>query len=86
MHHVLSRSPHLILPHQLRNLSEAEYVRWLNEHGERERIKMVEAVVEWWEDSKEKEGRSEEAEKEGRRMMDTLKIVLERSRKGLEKE
>lgn len=45
LHHLLARGG-LALPHQLRGWSETEYVRWLNEHQEEERIALVEEVVE----------------------------------------
>lgn len=44
LHHVLARGG-LALPHQVRGWSETEYVRWLNEHQEDERIRLVEEVV-----------------------------------------
>ncbi|GAA5906661.1 hypothetical protein JCM5296_006448 [Sporobolomyces johnsonii] len=49
LHHLLSRSS-LPLPHKQHGWSEAEYVRWLNEHGESERVGMVEDVVKVWEE------------------------------------
>lgn len=52
LHHVLSRSS-LRLPHQVHGWTEGEYVRWLNEHAEEERIKMVEAVVMSWDGGKD---------------------------------
>ncbi|GAA5884930.1 hypothetical protein JCM3774_004581, partial [Rhodotorula dairenensis] len=45
LHHVLARGG-LALPHQVRGWTETEYVRWLNEHQEEERIRLVEEVVE----------------------------------------
>ncbi|KWU42843.1 hypothetical protein RHOSPDRAFT_7839, partial [Rhodotorula sp. JG-1b] len=41
LHHVLARGG-LPLPHQVRGWSETEYVRWLNEHQEEERIRLIE--------------------------------------------
>lgn len=75
LHHILSRSP-LSLPHQVHGWSEAEYVRWLNEHGEKERIRVVEGVVRTWEDSR-MEGAPEEE------LVRVLKEVLERTKCGL---
>ncbi|ORY73872.1 Golgi transport complex subunit 5-domain-containing protein [Leucosporidium creatinivorum] len=78
LHHILSRSS-LPLPHQVHGWSEAEYVRWLNEHGEKERIKVVEGVV-----RKSEEGRESGAEEE--ELVHVLKEVLERSKRGLGKD
>lgn len=44
IHHLIGRSK-LEYPHKKRNWTEGEYVRWLNEHGEEERIKFVEGVL-----------------------------------------
>lgn len=68
LHHVLARGG-LPLPHQVRGWSETEYVRWLNEHQEEERIRLIEEVVER-EREKEKEkaspnGRAQQQEEEG---------------------
>lgn len=41
VHHALSRIPQIELPHQVMKMSESEYVRWLNEHGEADRRKLV---------------------------------------------
>jgi len=51
------------LPHILHGRTEAEYVRWLNEHREEERIGLVEGVVRRWEDQREEGGA---VEKRGR--------------------
>ena len=56
--------------------SEAEYVRWLNEHGEKERIRVVEGVVQAWQESRG-EGDVEEE------LVRVLKEVLERTKRGL---
>lgn len=53
-------------------------MRWLNEHGEKERIKVVEGVVRKWE-----EGRAAEAHEAEDELVRVLKEVLERSKKGL---
>ncbi|GAA5983475.1 hypothetical protein JCM11641_005821 [Rhodosporidiobolus odoratus] len=72
LHHILARSsPSLPLPYEQHGWTEAEYVRWLNEHGERERVGMVEGVVSKWEEEGERE--------EGREGVELLKIVLGRS-------
>ena len=44
LHHILVRSP-LSLPHKLHGWQEAEYVRWINEHDEPERLQLVEGVL-----------------------------------------
>jgi hypothetical protein len=51
----------------------------LNEHGEKERIKVVEGVVRKWEEGKAQEAGEDE-------LVQVLKEVLERSKKGLGKE
>lgn len=53
LHHLLARGG-LALPHQVRGWTETEYVRWLNEHQEEDRIRLIEEVVE-----KERAERSE---------------------------
>ncbi|GAA6033903.1 hypothetical protein JCM8097_000395 [Rhodosporidiobolus ruineniae] len=76
LHHLLARSsPLLQLPYEHHGWSEAEYVRWLNEHGEKERIGMVEGVVKRWE---ELEDGTEEKEK-AREAAGLVKAVLERT-------
>lgn len=54
-------------------------MRWLNEHGEKERIKVVEGVVRKWE-----EGRAEEAGEDD--LVRVLTEVLERSKRALGRE
>lgn len=44
VHHVIGRSP-LRLPHQIHGWQEAEYVRWVNEHDENDRLQLVRKVV-----------------------------------------
>jgi len=53
LHHLISRSP-IPLPHKHHRWTQAEYVRWLNEHGEKERVGMIQGVLADWE--KEKQG------------------------------
>lgn len=62
LHHVLARGG-LPLPHQVRGWSETEYVRWLNEHQEEERIRLIEEVVER---EREREEQEEKASPNGR--------------------
>jgi hypothetical protein len=68
-------------------MSEAEYVRWLNEHGERERLGAIEQVVEWFERQRDEPDSTtdDDAEGESERMMELLKVVLERAKTGLER-
>jgi hypothetical protein len=42
------------------NWTEAEYVRWLNEHGEEDRIQMVRRVLATWEAEHPEEGVEED--------------------------
>ncbi|GAA5842073.1 hypothetical protein JCM11251_002004 [Rhodosporidiobolus azoricus] len=75
LHHILARSsPSLPLPYEQHSWTEAEYVRWLNEHGEKDRIGMVEGVVKRW----EKEGEKEE----GKEAAEVLRAVLARTTGG----
>ncbi|CEQ40042.1 SPOSA6832_01618, partial [Sporobolomyces salmonicolor] len=75
LHHLVSRSS-LPLPHRQHGWSEAEYVRWLNEHGEGERVGMVEDVVKAWEE-RNGEDAGEGEEKEWVRM---VRVVLARAK------
>ncbi|GAA5877371.1 hypothetical protein JCM8547_003010 [Rhodosporidiobolus lusitaniae] len=71
LHHIISRSsPALRLPNEEHGWTEAEYVRWLNEHGEKERVGMVEGVVRRWEES---------GKEEGREAVELIKTILARS-------
>ncbi|KAL8280428.1 hypothetical protein RQP46_007076 [Phenoliferia psychrophenolica] len=75
LHHILSRSV-LPLPHQTHGWTEAEYVRWLNEHGESDRLMLVERALAAW----EKDGRDKVGEKdreEGDKSVVVLRTVLE---------
>ncbi|BGP18331.1 hypothetical protein JCM10213_008504 [Rhodosporidiobolus nylandii] len=72
LHHILARSsPALPLPYEQHSWSEAEYVRWLNEHGEKDRVGMVEGVVRKWEEAGEPE--------EGKEAVGLLRTVLART-------
>ncbi|GAA5886213.1 hypothetical protein JCM16303_004462 [Sporobolomyces ruberrimus] len=62
LHHLLSRSP-IPLPHKHHGWNEAEYVRWLNEHGEKERVGMIEGVLADWENEKGAKGGLSEDDK-----------------------
>jgi len=72
--HLLARAnvAALPLPNVLHGRTEAEYVRWLNEHREEERIGMVEGVVRRWEEQGKEGG--DEAE----RVAGLVRKVLER--------
>ena len=48
LHHILVRSP-LPLPHSLHGWSEAEYVRWVEEHSEEEALTLIDGVLVHWE-------------------------------------
>ncbi|KAL5632004.1 hypothetical protein ACGC1H_000132 [Rhizoctonia solani] len=48
LHHIIVRSPYP-LPHTLHSWTEAEYVRWIEDHTPREALTLVEACVPKWE-------------------------------------
>ena len=48
LHHILVRSP-IPLPHTLHGWQEAEYVRWIGEHTEREAWTLVDTGLVHWE-------------------------------------
>ncbi|CAE6466205.1 unnamed protein product [Rhizoctonia solani] len=48
LHHIIVRSPYP-LPHTLHSWTEAEYVRWIEDHTPREALALVEACVPKWE-------------------------------------
>ncbi|CAE6385210.1 unnamed protein product, partial [Rhizoctonia solani] len=48
LHHIIVRSPYP-LPHTLHTWTEAEYVRWIEDHTPREALTLVEACVPKWE-------------------------------------
>lgn len=77
LHHILSRSASVPLPHEKHGWSEAEYVRWLNEHGEAERLSVVEGVVRGWEEGK---GKEEPQESEGWECAKSVREVLGRGK------
>ncbi|GAA5902669.1 uncharacterized protein JCM6883_007203 [Sporobolomyces salmoneus] len=76
LHHLLSRSPSIPLPHKHFGWTQVEYVRWLNEHGEGERVGMLERVVGDWE--REKKGEGGELDGEDREWSEWVRKVLER--------
>jgi hypothetical protein len=48
LHHIIVRSPYP-LPHTLHTWTEAEYVRWIEDHTPREALALFEACVPKWE-------------------------------------
>jgi len=51
IHHIIVRStgPVLTLPHLLQDWSEAEYVRWIDDHNEKERLALIGGCFPKWE-------------------------------------
>ena len=51
VHHIIVRStgPTLTLPHSLQDWSEAEYVRWVDDHDEKDRLALIEGCLPKWE-------------------------------------
>jgi hypothetical protein len=58
LHHILVRSP-LPLPHNLHGWQEAEYVRWVDEHSDKEAWSLIEGGLSHWEKVSEREGRDD---------------------------
>ncbi|QRW11451.1 conserved oligomeric Golgi complex subunit 5 [Ceratobasidium sp. AG-Ba] len=48
LHHIIVRSP-FPLPHTLHTWTEAEYVRWIEDHTPREALTLIEACIPKWE-------------------------------------
>ncbi|KAK4699584.1 conserved oligomeric Golgi complex subunit 5, partial [Phenoliferia sp. Uapishka_3] len=76
LHHILSRSV-LPLPHQTHGWTEAEYVKWLNEHGEVDRLKLIENTLVEWEEKGGREKVAEKERKEGDESVKVLRMVLQ---------
>lgn len=74
LQHLLARAnvSALPLPNVQHGRTEAEYVRWLNEHREDERIAMVEGVVRRWDEGGQAGG------EEARRVARLVGMVLQR--------
>ncbi|RDB25440.1 Conserved oligomeric Golgi complex subunit 5 [Hypsizygus marmoreus] len=72
LHHILVRSP-MPLPHNLHGWQEAEYVRWVDEHTEREAWSLVEGGLSHWEKVSESEGKETADAKE---YIDLARTVL----------
>ncbi|GAA5988884.1 hypothetical protein JCM5350_000996 [Sporobolomyces pararoseus] len=78
LHHIISRSSSsatkggggggvekkIPLPHHFHGWSEFEYVRWLNEHGERDRLGMIKGVLKDWQLKRQQEQEQESREGE----------------------
>ncbi|KAF5385847.1 hypothetical protein D9615_002395 [Tricholomella constricta] len=75
LHHILVRSP-MPLPHNLHGWQEAEYVRWVDEHTEREAWTLIEGGLSHWEKVSESEGKDSTVAKE---YIDLARTVLENS-------
>lgn len=83
IHHIIVRSsqPLLALPHALQDpvWTEAEYVRWLEEHpNEKERLTMIEGCLPKW-DAEVKKRREKEKEKNDGKSDDVDYVALVRS-------
>lgn len=76
LHHILSRSV-LPLPHQTHGWTEAEYVRWLNEHGEADRLMLVERALSAWELEGGRDTVGEKERKEGDASVEVLRTVMQ---------
>ncbi|KAG8706104.1 hypothetical protein FRC12_007145 [Ceratobasidium sp. 428] len=78
LHHIIVRSP-FSLPHTLHTWTEAEYVRWIEDHTPREALALIEACIPKWEAQVENmEG--EEGNAEGQEDWVTLvRAVLRRA-------
>ncbi|GAA5937757.1 uncharacterized protein JCM15063_002108 [Sporobolomyces koalae] len=86
LHHLISRSP-VPLPHQHHGWTRAEYVRWLNEHGESDRVGMIEQVSkDWQQQQQHKKGESIEGGDDGQLggeeqvWLDRIQTILDRTR------
>ncbi|SCZ88359.1 BZ3500_MvSof-1268-A1-R1_Chr10-2g02931 [Microbotryum saponariae] len=85
LHHALGRAAsacregriQVKLPHQVQGWTEGDYVRWLNEHGETDRLAMVSMSVDAWNKEKEVLARDEEDETIGQEGQAVIAIVSE---------
>lgn len=80
LHHILVRSP-MPLPHNLHGWQEAEYVRWVGEHTERESWSLIEGGLGHYEKVSESEGRDSTAAKE---FIDLARTVLQNAEYSLQ--
>ena len=79
LHHIIVRSP-LPLPHNLHGWQEAEYVRWVGEHTERESWSLIEGGLIHYEKVSESLGKDGTDAKE---FIDLARTVLQNAEKGL---
>lgn len=63
LHHILVRSP-LPLPHNLHGWQEAEYVRWIDEHSDKEAWTLIEGGLSHWKKVSESDGKEDKVAKE----------------------
>ena len=77
LHHIIVRSP-LPLPHALHGWSEAEYVRWVDEHSEEEALTLIDGVLTHWEKVHSEDSPELEASKQ---FLDLAHAVLENAQK-----
>ncbi|KAG8706602.1 hypothetical protein FRC08_000952 [Ceratobasidium sp. 394] len=72
LHHIIVRSP-FPLPHTLHSWTEAEYVRWIEDHTPREALALIEACIPKWET--QAENMEEEESEHGERREDWVTLV-----------
>ena len=74
LHHILVRSsPHIQLPHEVHGWQETEYVKWVDEHEEKECWMLVKSALDRWEQVEE------ENDHDGDVYMDLARQVLNRA-------
>ncbi|KNZ78795.1 Conserved oligomeric Golgi complex subunit 5 [Termitomyces sp. J132] len=78
LHHILVRSP-MPLPHNLHGWQEAEYVRWVSEHTQRESWSLIEGGLSHYEKVSESEGKDSTDAKE---FIDLARTVLQNAENG----
>jgi hypothetical protein len=72
LHHILVRSP-LTLPHTVHGWHEAEYVRWVEEHSEKEAWTLVEGCLSRWEAEKKENNHVDPV---GQEYVELARVVL----------
>ncbi|KAI5123858.1 hypothetical protein M0805_005675 [Coniferiporia weirii] len=77
LHHILVRSQ-MPLPHSLHGWSEAEYVRWVDEHSEEEALTLVDGVLVHWEKTQHSSASDLESSRE---YLDLAHTVLTNARR-----
>jgi hypothetical protein len=79
LHHLISRSNgKILLPNQFYNWNQKEYVRWLNEHTEQDRLGMIRKVI-VEQGSSRKETDNEEDDDEVEKWRDWVMKILDRN-------